>query len=57
LRATVATWRPNAQDESTFQLVIRVDERNQAFLLNIVENRQREELSGRERIRAIEMLP
>jgi ParB family chromosome partitioning protein len=36
--------------------VIRVVERDQAFLLNIVENIQREELSGRERIRAIEML-
>lgn len=36
--------------------VIRVVERDQAFVLNIVENIQREELSGRERIRAIEML-
>ena len=36
--------------------VIRVVDRDQAFVLNIVENIQREELSGRERIRAIEML-
>jgi ParB family chromosome partitioning protein len=36
--------------------VIRVVERDQAFLLNIVENIQRKELSGRERIRDIEML-
>jgi hypothetical protein len=36
--------------------VIRVVDRDQAFALNIVENIQREELSGRERIRAIEML-
>jgi hypothetical protein len=36
--------------------MIRVVERDQAFVLNIVENIQREELSGRERIRAIDLL-
>jgi ParB family transcriptional regulator, chromosome partitioning protein len=43
-------------DRDYIPAVIRVVERDQAFVLNIVENIQREELTGRERIRAIEML-
>ncbi len=36
--------------------VIRVATRDQAFVLNLVENIQRENLSGAERVRAIELL-
>lgn len=36
--------------------VIRVASRDEAFVLNLVENIQRESLSGAERVRAIELL-
>jgi ParB family transcriptional regulator, chromosome partitioning protein len=36
--------------------VIRVASRDEAFVLNLVENIQRENLSGAERVRAIELL-
>ena len=36
--------------------VIRITDANRAFVLNVVENVQRRELSGRERVRAIRLL-
>ena len=40
----------------TIPVVIRVASRDEAFVLNLVENIQRENLSGAERVRAIELL-